>query len=225
MQTIQKKQNTYYSIQELVFGYSQFSLNLEILLSQQQTISQKIFKKINNFQVLCATLSTCKNLISFKIDLSLCYFGKEEISSIIEGLKNCQQLKKISLFISQAQHKNQEIVGDQIISAFFKLRNLLNIQDITLDLSKNNIQASGAKDLGYALEQLRKLKILSINLSQNSVQDKGATLLSISISKCKYISFLSLNFLNNKINDQNMKKKINQRAKKMKRVVRIVILI
>ncbi|KAL4469600.1 hypothetical protein ABPG74_004853 [Tetrahymena malaccensis] len=219
METIQKKQNTYKSLQELVLGDFQFSQNLEILLGQKQVISQKMFQKLNNFQVLCATICYCKNLIIFKIDLSLCHFGQEEISSIIGALKNCLQLRKISLILSQAQHSNKQKVGDNLVSALFKLNNFSNLQDITLDLRKNDITSKGASYLCQLIEKLPNLKSLSIDLEQNHVFNKGAQLLSVSISKCKYISFLSINLKHNYINDHIMLEKFKQKARKMNRAV------
>ncbi|EAS07219.3 kinase domain protein (macronuclear) [Tetrahymena thermophila SB210] len=132
------------------------------------------------------------------------------MSSKISNIYNLQdldkqiksQLKNANLDFSKTNAIYSDGISGSGLSA--QLAQLINLENLSINLHKSNLEDTDVFELVNSLEKCQNLISLNIKLDTNHIGDEGASYLGNYLSKCSNLKYLNIDLWTNQINDQGL---------------------
>ncbi|KAL4483258.1 hypothetical protein ABPG74_019284 [Tetrahymena malaccensis] len=120
---------------------------------------------------------------------------------INKRIKNC-----IIGIQNASQNKTNEIYSNGVCGSGLsaQLAQCINLENLSINLHKSNLEDEDIQDLGNSLEKCQNLTNLNLKLDTNHISDNGASYLGISLSKIQNLRCLNIDLWTNQIQDQGL---------------------
>eukprot|EP00825_Cyclidium_porcatum_P018976 TRINITY_DN215_c0_g1_i25.p2 TRINITY_DN215_c0_g1~~TRINITY_DN215_c0_g1_i25.p2 ORF type:complete len:116 (-),score=20.83 TRINITY_DN215_c0_g1_i25:238-585(-) len=86
------------------------------------------------------------------------------------------------------------------------VKELKNLQQLTLDIRSNSIGDNGAKYIGESVKELKNLQQLTLYFYGNNIGDNGAKFIGESVKELKNLSQLNLDIRYNQMEQSSLEK-------------------